>query len=190
MLSYFIIYKGDQKKKMLINTQTNKQHELLSNGKEKDRHRSVITPLRWQEIFPGICSGSEIVDKDVTPGESIEDKSRESIKNWQHKEMEESSEKKSDRLPFHGVRAWSAVTMTDRPVQRSPAGWVTSRRVGTSHGAGAQQTWRVNSLSKERTTLPPEPPAEDERGGWTGHWSWATPEVERPDPSPPPGETT
>lgn len=79
ILSHFIIYKGD-KKKMLINTQTNKRHELLSNGKGKSR-----TPFRYHTseatgISSGICLGSEMFDKDVIPGESTEDKPRDSIK--------------------------------------------------------------------------------------------------------------
>lgn len=79
ILSHFIIYKGD-KKKMLINTQTNKRHEFLSNGKGKSR-----TPFRYHTsevrgISSGICLGSAMFDKDVIPGESTEDKPRDSIK--------------------------------------------------------------------------------------------------------------
>lgn len=71
---------GRQKKKMLINTQTNKRHELLSNGKGKSR-----TPFRYHTseargISSGICLGSAMFDKDVIPGESTEDKPRDSIK--------------------------------------------------------------------------------------------------------------
>lgn len=81
ILSHFIIYKGDKKKKkMLINTQTNKRHELLSNGKGKSRTPFCYHTSEATGISSGICLGSAMFDKDVIPGESTEDKPRDSIK--------------------------------------------------------------------------------------------------------------